>query len=131
MRVKVHQRHFTEVLRVGAQQRQGHEVVTAEGEHAFTGRQQLLGVRLQFFAHFARVTEGVHQITAVHHVQALAHVEVPREAVVLPGQVGGNLTNCRRAMTSTRTTGRCHVERYAGDHPVSIAVVRLEVHRKA
>ena len=29
----------------------------------------------------ARVAEGVHQIPAVHHVQALAHIEVPRETV--------------------------------------------------
>ena len=131
MCIEVHQRHFTEVLRMGAQQRQGHEVVAAEGEHALTGSQQLLGVRLQLFAHLTRVAEGVHQVTAVHHVQALAHVEVPREAVMLPGKVSGNLTNRCRAVTTTRAARCCHIERHAGDHPVSVAVVRLEVHRKA
>ena len=119
------------MFRVGAQQWQSHKVVATEGEHTLTGSQQFLGVGLQLFAHLTRVAEGIHEVTAVNHVQALAHVEVPREAVMLPGQVGGNLTDRRRAMTSTGTTRGCHIERHTGDHPVSIAVVGLEVHRKA
>jgi len=86
---------------------------------------------LQFFTHFTRITKGVHQVAAVNYVQALAHVEVPREAVVFPGQVGGDLTDRRRAMTATGTTGRCHIKWHPGDHPVRIAVVGLEIHRKA
>ena len=31
--IEVHQRHFTKVLGMGAQQRQGNEVVAAKGEH--------------------------------------------------------------------------------------------------
>ena len=100
--IKVHQRHFTKVLSVRAQQRQRNEVVAAKGEHTLTGRQQLLSMRLQFFTHFTRIPERINQIAAVHHVQTLAHIEVPREAVVFPGQVGGNLTDRRRTMAATR-----------------------------
>ena len=128
--IKVHQRHFTKVLGVRAQQWQRDKVVAAKGEHTLTGRQQLLSMRLQFFTHFTRIPERINQIAAVHHVQALAHIEVPREAVVLPGQVGGHLTDCRRTMTPARTTRRCHIKRYTGDHPVGVAVVRHEVHRQ-
>ncbi len=102
--IEVHQSHFAEVLSVRAQQRQRDEVVAAEGEHALAGRQQFFRMCLQFFAHLAGIAEGVNQVTAVHYVQALAHVEVPREAVVLPGQVGGNLTNGRRTVTATGAT---------------------------
>ena len=126
--IEVHQRHFTEVFGVGAQQRQRNKVVAAKGEHALAGRQQLLGVGLQLLAHFARVAEGIHQIPAVNHVQAFAHVEVPRKTVVLPGEIGGHLTDRRRAMTAARAPGGRHIERYAGDDPVSIAVVRHEIH---
>ncbi len=128
--VKVHQRHFAEVFSVRAQQRQGDKVIAAEGEHAFARRQQFFRVRLQLLAHFTRIAEGVNQIAAVHHVQALAHVEVPREAVVLPGQVGGNLTDRRRAVAAAGTTRGCHIKRYAGNDPVCVAVVRHKVHRQ-
>ena len=77
-----------------------------------------------------RVAEGVHQIPAVHHVQALAHIEVPRETVVLPGKVSGNLTDRRRAMTAARAPGGRHIERHAGDDPVRIAFIRHKVHRQ-
>ena len=126
--IEVYQRHFTEMLGVGAQQRQGDEMVAAEGEHAFTCRQQFLRVRLQFLAHFAGVAEGVDQIAAVHDVQAFAHVEVPWETVVLPGKVSGNLTDRRRAMTAARAPGGRHIERHAGDDPVRIAFIRHKVH---
>ncbi|MNT77986.1 hypothetical protein D3C72_2171700 [compost metagenome] len=118
------------MFRVRAQQRQRHEVVTAEREHALTGSQQFLSMGLQFFAHLTRVAEGIHQVAAVDDVQALAHIEVPREAVVFPGQVSGNLTDRRRAVTATGTTRSRHIKRNASNHPVSVAVVRLEVHRK-
>ena len=113
---------------MGAQQRQGNEVVAAKGEHTFAGRQQLLGVSLQLLAHFARVAEGVHQIPAVNHVQAFTHVEVPRKTIVLPGEIGGNLTDRRRAMTAARAPGGRHIERHAGDDPVRIAFIRHKVH---
>ena len=87
-------------------------------------------MRLQFFTHLARVAKRIDQVTAVHNVQTLAHVEVPREAVVLPGQVSGNLTDRRRAMTAARTTGSRHIKRYAGDNPVGVAVIRLEIQRQ-
>ena len=128
--IKVHQRHFTKVFSVRAQQRQRDEVVAAEGEHTLTGRKQLLSMRLQFFTHFTRITEGINQIAAVHHVQTLAHIEVPREAVVFPRQVSGNLTDCRRTMTPARAARRCHIKRYAGDHPIGVAFVWHEVHRQ-
>ena len=85
--VKVHQRHFAEMFRMGAQQRQRNKVVTTEGEHSFTGSQQFFCVRLQFLAHFTGIAEGIHQIAAVHDVQTLTHVEIPWEAVVFPGQI--------------------------------------------
>ena len=129
--IKVYQRHFTEMLRMSTQQRQRNKVVTTEGEHTLTGSQQLLGVCLQFFAHLTGIAEGIYQIAAVHHVQTLAHVEIPREAVVFPGQIRRNLANRRRAVTTTGTARGGHVERHAGDHPVGIAVIRLEVHRQA
>ena len=33
-------------------------------------------------------------------------------------------------LTATGTAGGCHVKRNTSDHPVSIAVVWLEVHRE-
>ncbi|CNU85618.1 Uncharacterised protein [Salmonella enterica subsp. enterica serovar Bovismorbificans] len=47
---------------------------------------------------------------------------------MFPGEVGRHLTDRRRAMTTASATGRCHIKRYASDHPVGIAVIRLEVH---
>ncbi|MNB99953.1 hypothetical protein D3C75_472610 [compost metagenome] len=131
VRIEMHQRHFTKMLGMGAQQRQRNKVVTAEREHTLTGSQQFFCVGLQLFTHFTRIAEGVHQVAAVHHVQALAHVEVPREAVMLPGQVSGNLADSCRAVAATGATGGRHIKRHAGDHPVRITVVRLEVHWKA
>jgi len=87
-------------------------------------------VGLQTFAHVARVAEGVNQVAAVDNVQTLAHVEVPREAVAFPGEVGGNLTDRRRTVTPARAAGGCRIKRNAGDHPVGVAVVRLEVQRQ-
>ena len=129
--VKVYQRHFAEMLRMSTQQRQRNKVVTTEGEHTLTGSQQLLGVRLQLLAHLTGISEGIYQIAAVHHVQALTHVEIPREAVVFPGQIRRNLTDSSRTVASTRTTRSGHIERHASNHPVSIAVIWLEVHRQA
>ncbi|MNT75764.1 hypothetical protein D3C72_2146880 [compost metagenome] len=103
MGIEMHQRHFTEMLGMRAQQRQGHKMIATEREHTFTGSQQLLGMRLQFFAHLTRITEGINQIATVHHVQTFAHVEIPREAIMLPGQVRRHLTNGRRAMATTGT----------------------------
>ena len=129
--VKVYQRHFAEMLRMSTQQRQRNKVVTTEGEHTLTGSQQLLGVRLQLLAHLTGIAESIYQIAAVHDVQTLTHVEIPREAVVFPGQIRRNLTDRRRTVASTRTTRSGHIERHAGNYPVSIAVIRLEVHRQA
>ena len=52
--IKVYQRHFAEMLRMSAQQRQRNKVVTTEGEHTLTGSQQLLGVRLQLLDVYKR-----------------------------------------------------------------------------
>ncbi|ABU75702.1 hypothetical protein ESA_00404 [Cronobacter sakazakii ATCC BAA-894] len=131
MRVEMHQRHFTEVLRVGAQQRQRHEVVTAEREHTLTGRQQFFRVRLEFLAHLARIAERVNQIAAVHDVQALTHIEVPREAVAFPREVGGYLTNSGRSEAAARTARGGHIKRNTGDHPLGVAVIRHEIQRQA
>ncbi len=46
MRVKMYQRHFAKMFRVGAQQRQRDEVVAAEREHTLACRQQFFSVRL-------------------------------------------------------------------------------------
>jgi hypothetical protein len=129
--VEVHQRQLAEMLGVRTQQRQGDKVVAAEREHALTGFQQFLRVCLQLVAHVLRIAEVEHDVAAVNHVQAIAQIEAPRPTVAFPGQVGGHLTDGRRAMAAAGATGGRHVKRNAGDDPLCIAVVRHEVQRKA
>ncbi|MNC36313.1 hypothetical protein D3C75_848300 [compost metagenome] len=126
----MYQRHFTEVLSVSAQQWQSHEVVATEREHTLTRSQQFFCMSLQTFAHVTRITEGVNQVAAVNNVQTFAHVEVPREAVAFPCQIGRHLTDCRRAMTTTCTARCCRIKRNASDNPIGIAVVWHEIQRK-
>ncbi|MNT05873.1 hypothetical protein D3C72_1405130 [compost metagenome] len=131
MGIKVHQCQFAEMFGVCAQQRQSHEVVAAEGEHALAGFQQFFRVRLQLVAHVLSIAEVEHHVAAIDDIQTIAQVKVPRPAVAFPSQVGGNLTDCRRTVTATGAAGGCHVKWNAGDDPLCIAVVRHKVQRKA
>ena len=99
MGVEMHQRHFTEVLRVSAQQWQSHEVVAAEREHALARSQHFLGVLLQLVGQVLCVAKVEHHVAAVDHFQTVTQVEIPRPAFAFPCQIHRNLTDCRRAQT--------------------------------
>ncbi len=100
VRIEMHQRHFAEMLRVRAQQRQRDVVVAAESQHAFAAGQQFFRVRLQLVGQILRVAKGVNQIAAVDDVQTLAQIEVPRPAAAFPRQIGRDLTDSARSQAA-------------------------------
>ncbi len=87
MRVKMYQRHFAEMFRVGAQQRRGVTKWSPPPKESIKALQTAVFQRTPvIFAFISRASPNAHtQIAAVHDVQALAHVKIPRNGDV-PGR---------------------------------------------
>ena len=131
MGVEMHQRHLAEMFGISAQQRQGNVMVATEREQPFARRQQPFSMGLQFFAHLASVAKGVDQVAAVHYPQPFAHIKPPGKAVMLPGQVGGNLANRTRPQTTAGAARGRHIKRNTGDDPFGVAIPGFKVQRQA
>ncbi len=123
--VEMQQRQRPVLLGVLPHQRQGDEVIAAEGEHGLVRRQNPGRVRLHLADEGLRLAVVEVKVTVIDDAQMVEDGEIPGPALVFPGQIGGRRADPGRAEAGAGTIGGGEIEGRAGDDHVHFVVAQI------